>query len=73
MPFTENITVVTFDPFPASSYKIEQAEQAHADYMVYLEQCFESRKHECGAGHKRLEFVSKLEPPAATAQIQSKL
>lgn len=36
VPFTEDITVVTFDPFPASSYTLDQAVQAHADYMDYL-------------------------------------
>ena len=65
VPYTEDVTVVTFDPFPASQYSIEQAPQAHADYMLYLERCFESKKAEAGAAHKTLEFISKGVPPAA--------
>ena len=58
---TEDVTVVTFDPFPASQYSIEQP-QAHADYMLYLERCFESKKAEAGAAHKTLEFIRQRAP-----------
>ena len=64
VPFTEAVTVVTFDPFPASSYTIDQLALAHAHYLSYLERCFESRKAECGAGHKRIEFIGKSMPPS---------
>ena len=73
VPFTEDITVVTFDPFPASQYTLDQVAQAHADYMEYLTQCFESKKHECGAGHKRLEFIGKSKPPQAEGSPRSRL
>ena len=66
-PFTEQITVVTFDPFPASRYTVDQLPQAHADYMAYLKQCFDSKKAECGHAHKRLEFIGKSKPPEAMA------
>lgn len=61
-PYTEDITVCTFDPFPASTYTLEQLPQAHADYLKYLEVCFESRKAEAGAAHKRIEFVGRKGP-----------
>ena len=76
VPFTEEIRTVTFDPFPTSSYTVEQTAQAHADYMVYLKRCFDSRKAECGAGHKELEFIGKSVPPASVVRggtPQSKL
>ena len=66
-PLTENVTVVTFDPFPASQYTLDQVAEAHADYLVYLEKCFESKKAECGAAHKRIEFVGKTKPPVGEA------
>jgi hypothetical protein len=62
-PDTEELTIVTFDPFPASKYAPEQLVQAHADYLLYLEKCFESRKAEAGAGCKRIEFIGKTIPP----------
>jgi hypothetical protein len=64
-PFTEQITVVTFDPFPTSRYTVEQTALAHADYLTYLRECFDSRKAECGAGHKRLEFIGKAQKPVS--------
>lgn len=66
-PFTEQITVVTFDPFPASKYTLDQLPQAHSDYMAYLKACFDSKKSECGHGHKELEFIGKSKPPNAMA------
>ena len=67
VPFTEEITVVTFDPFPTSQYTLDQTAQAHADYMAYLKACFDSKKAEYGAGHKRLEFIGRTKPPAPEA------
>jgi hypothetical protein len=61
-PYTEDVTVCTFDPFPASTYTLEQLPQAHADYLKYLERCFDSRKAEFGAAHKRIEFVGRHGP-----------
>ena len=69
VPFTENITVVTFDPFPTSQYTVDQTAKAHADYMDYLKRCFDSRKAECGAGHKRLEFIGKNQRPASRSKL----
>ena len=46
-----------------SQYTVEQTAQAHADYLVYLEKCFESKKAECGAAHKKIEFIGKSVPP----------
>ena len=63
VPYTEAVTVATFDPFPASAYSPEQAEAAHADYMAYLRKCFDSRKAECGCGHKELAFIGSRTPP----------
>ena len=63
VPHTEEIHVVTFDPFPTSTYTVDQVAQAHRDYLDYLQRCFESKKAECGAGHKRLEFIGKSQPP----------
>ena len=63
VPLTEDVTVVTFDPFPASQYTVEQTALAHADYMEYLRVCFDSKKAEMGAGHKTLEFIGKNQPP----------
>jgi hypothetical protein len=65
IPWTERVTVVTFDPFPASKYTLDQVEQAHADYLTYLRQCFESRKVEAGAASKRIEFIGSRTPPEA--------
>ncbi|KAL1511119.1 hypothetical protein AB1Y20_005939 [Prymnesium parvum] len=70
VPYTEDVTVATFDPFPASKYTLDQLPQAHADYMRYLKQCFDSRKGECGYLHKRLEFIGKTKPPERT-QVSS--
>jgi hypothetical protein len=69
-PYTEDVTVVTFDPFPASSYTLEQVGQAHKDYLVYLEQCFESRKVEAGFPHKRIEFIGRSKNPEATPRAR---
>ena len=69
VPFTEDIHVVTFDPFPTSQYTVEQTAIAHRDYLTYLQQCFESKKVECGAGHKRLEFIGKDQPPKMRARL----
>jgi len=63
VPFTEEISVVTFDPFPTSQYTVEQTAQAHADYLVYLEKCFESQKAACGYAHNKIEFIGKSVPP----------
>ena len=62
VPYSEDVNVVTFDPFPASQYTIEQLPQAHADYMDYLRKCFDSRKAEHGCGHKELVFVGRNGP-----------
>ena len=64
VPFAagENVSVVTFDPFPASRYGLDQVAQAHADYLVYLKACFDSRKAEMGCGHKELVFVGRHGP-----------
>jgi len=74
-PFTEAVTVVTFDPFPASSYTLDQVEQAHEDYLVYLERCFESRKAQCGASHKTIEFIGRKgpRPPGSNLLTRAKL
>jgi hypothetical protein len=74
-PFTEAVTVVTFDPFPASSYTLDQVEQAHKDYLVYLERCFESRKAQCGAAHKTIEFIGRKgpRPPGSNLLTRAKL
>lgn len=74
-PFTEAVTVVTFDPFPASSYTLDQVEQAHKDYLIYLERCFESRKAECGAAHKTIEFIGRRgpRPPGSNLLTRAKL
>lgn len=59
-------------PWPslrAQKYTLAQLDQAHADYLVYLEQCFESKKHACGAGHKRLEFIGKSVKPRPRARL----
>ena len=66
-PKTEAVTVCTFDPFPTSKYSLDQVTEAHADYMAYLKACFDSRKAECGAAHKQLEFIGRSKPPAAMA------
>ena len=65
VPHTEDVTVCTFDPFPASRYTLEQVDEAHAAYLVYLRECFDSRKAEAGAAHKRLEFIGSATPPSA--------
>ena len=64
VPYTEAVTVATFDPFPASQYTLDQLSQAHSDYMDYLRRCFDSKKAEAGAAHKTLEFIGKSTPPA---------
>lgn len=64
VPYTEDITVVTFDPFPASMYTLDQLQQAHADYLVYLKRCFDEYKVEAGAGHKELQFIGGSKKPA---------
>ena len=69
VPYTEKITVVTFDPFPTSQYTVDQLEQAHADYCDYLKRCFDEHKASCGAGHKRLEFIGKSVPPQLVAKL----
>lgn len=63
LPYTEKVTTVTFDPFPASQYTPEQLEQCHADYKTYLKKCYDSYKHEAGSGHRELEFIGKSKPP----------
>ena len=69
VPYTEKITVVTFDPFPTSQYTVDQLEQAHADYCDYLKRCFDEHKASCGAGNKRLEFIGKSVPPQLVAKL----
>ena len=79
VPYTEDVTVVTFDPFPASKYGIHQVAQAHADYCKYLHECFESRKVDAGYPHKRLEIIGRHTPPTPRGgaqrrhKVQSKL
>ena len=62
IPFREDLSWVTFDPFPASKYTIDQIEQCAEDYKKYLLQCYDSYKHEAGYGHRRLEFIGKNVP-----------
>ena len=69
VPFTEELHVVTFDPFPTSQYTQDQVAQAHTDYLDYLKRCFDSRKAECGAAHKRLEFIGKSKPPMPRSRL----
>jgi len=68
-PFTEDVTVVTFDPFPASKYTLDQVQQAHADYLTYLERCFESRKAEAGAANKTIKFIGRDGPKLPRARL----
>ena len=68
VPATEEVTVATFDPFPASQYTLEQLPEAHAAYLAYLKKCFDSRKAECGHAHKELVFIgTRLDEAAITA------
>ena len=67
VPATEDVTVATFDPFPASKYTLDELPEAHAAYLAYLKQCFDSRKAECGAAHKELRFIGKHTTPAQAA------
>lgn len=69
VPLTEELHVVTFDPFPTSQYTLDQTAQAHKDYLDYLKICFDSRKAECGAAHKRLEFIGKSKPPQQRSKL----
>lgn len=45
VPLTEETVNVSFDPFPASTYKPEDYKQCHQDYCVYLKKCFDEYKH----------------------------
>lgn len=67
VPKTEDVTVATFDPFPASKYTLDELPEAHAAYLAYLKQCFDSRKAECGAAHKELRFIGKHTTPEQAA------
>ena len=75
VPFKEDLKWVTFDPFPASKYTIDQLDQCFEDYKVYLNECYESYKHQAGSGHRRLEFIGKDKPhsPVKPWPLASKL
>jgi hypothetical protein len=62
VPLKEDLSWVTFDPFPASTYTMDQIDQCAEDYKTYLTECYESYKHEAGYGHRRLEFIGKNVP-----------
>ena len=62
-PNPNQVTVATFDAFPASRYRLDQLAEAHAAYCAHLKACFDSRKAECGAAHKELVFIGSRQPP----------
>jgi len=45
VPLVDDIVTVTFDPFPTNKYTLDQVEEAHYDYCVYLKKCFDSHKY----------------------------
>ena len=67
IPLHENHVTATFDPFPSSQYTIDQLDQCHSDYLIYLKQCFDDHKVKVGYGHKTLVFIGKDTPPPATS------
>lgn len=62
MPLHEDVTTVVYDPFPVDKYTLDDIDQAHQDYMVYLKQCFDKDKSKYGMGDKEMLFVG---PPSA--------
>ena len=48
MPLTDETTSVVFPPFPASEYKADQVDAAHAAYLEHLKKYFDMYKGRFG-------------------------
>jgi len=57
MPLTDDTTTVVFPPFPASSYKTSQLDEAHAAYLDHLKKYFDEYKAAYGMGDVELVFI----------------
>lgn len=63
VPFYENTVNVSFDPFPSSSYSLDEADLALEDYCKYLKVCFDAYKGCCEKSkHKELIFAGRHDP-----------
>ena len=55
MPLTDKTTTVVFPPFPASEYKPDQVDAAHAGYLEHLKKYFDLYKGRFGMKDVELE------------------
>jgi len=65
VPYNEHTVTVTFDPFPSSTYTLDQVEEAHRDYCVYLKKCFDEYKFVTeSTKNSELVFAGRQQQPA---------
>eukprot|EP00439_Symbiodinium_sp_Y106_P051215 s1929_g6.t2 len=64
MPLTDKTTSVVFPPFPASEYKPDQVDAAHAGYLEHLKKYFDLYKSRFGMKDVELESRQRLVPCA---------
>ncbi|OLQ10151.1 Diacylglycerol O-acyltransferase 2 [Symbiodinium microadriaticum] len=57
MPLTDKTTTVVFPPFPASEYKPDQVDAAHAGYLEHLKKYFDLYKGRFGMKDVELVFI----------------
>lgn len=68
MPLMEDTVTVSFEPFPASQYSLDELELAHEDYCKYLTVCFNSHKGCCeSTKNKEFLIIGKDDPPPRSA------
>lgn len=69
VPHFEDTVTVSFDPFPSSTYSLDEVELAHEHYCEYLKRCFDAYKGCCATSkNKELVFIGKDDPPPAHVQ-----
>jgi len=65
VPYHEDTVTVSFDPFPTSSYTLDQVKEAHRDYCVYLKKCFDEYKFVTESSkNNELLFAGRTQTPA---------